>query len=158
LTQDQVSLGPALRRAWVGYQQRLDEAMARAGFADRGFPDGRVLRMCVAPAETTIADIGRELGITRQGAAKVVGGLRDRKYVTVAPSATNGREKIVRATPRAVAFLAAHRTAARSIERALRAELGEGAFAALEQLVDALAGEDDLSMRDYVRKAGVREL
>jgi DNA-binding MarR family transcriptional regulator len=158
LPQDRVKLGPALRKAWVGYQQRLDEAMARAGFGDRGFPDVRVLRMCVAPAETTVADIGRELGITRQGAAKVVGSLRDRGHVTVAPSATNGREKIVRATPRAVDFLAAHRKAARSIERALRGRLGEEAFTALEQLVDALAGEHDLSMRDYLRNAGVREL
>ena len=39
-------LGAALRRAWVGYQRRLDQEIATAGFADRGFPDGRVLRMC----------------------------------------------------------------------------------------------------------------
>jgi hypothetical protein len=37
-----VGLGPALRRAWVGYQQQLDEELAKAGFDDRGFPDGRV--------------------------------------------------------------------------------------------------------------------
>ena len=32
---------PRLRRAWLGYQLRLDQAMAEAGFGERGFPDGR---------------------------------------------------------------------------------------------------------------------
>ena len=73
-----VGLGPALRRAWVGYQRRLDRAMADAGFDERRFPDGRVLRLCSRPAGSTISSIGRELGITRQGAGKVVSHLHDR--------------------------------------------------------------------------------
>src|SRR5882672_11311090 len=75
-----IGLGPALRRAWLGYQRRLDEAMAAAGFDERRFPDGRVLRMCSGPAGATTSQIGRELGITRQGAGKIVGSLRDRGY------------------------------------------------------------------------------
>jgi DNA-binding MarR family transcriptional regulator len=86
------NLGPALRRAWVAYQRRLDEAMAAAGFEDRGFPDGRVLRMCRRDAALTISQIGRELGITRQAAGKAVGSMRDRGYVSVDPSPTSGRE------------------------------------------------------------------
>src|SRR5579859_7795430 len=89
-------LAAALRRAWLGYQLRLDEGLAAAGFGDRGFPDGRVLRICAAnPDGTTISQIGRELGITRQGASKTVASLRERRYVIVTPSATSGREKIV---------------------------------------------------------------
>src|ERR1700722_3509056 len=85
-----VGLGPALRRAWIGYQQRLDRAMADAGFDERRFPDGRVLRLCSEPAGSTISNIGRELGITRQGAGKVVSHLDDRGYVSVADSPTSG--------------------------------------------------------------------
>ena len=66
----QGGLGPALRRAWVGYQVRVDEEMDRTGFSDRRFPDGRVLRLCSDQAGTTISGIGRELDITRQGAAR----------------------------------------------------------------------------------------
>ena len=88
----ELPLGPALRQAWVGYQRRLDEAMAAAGFDDRGFPDRRVLRMCPIRRDD-VSEIGRELGITRQGAAKVVASLRDRRYVTVTASDTSGREK-----------------------------------------------------------------
>jgi len=153
---ERAALGPALRRAWVGYQRRLDEAVAAAGFGDRAFPDGRVLRLCQAD-ETTISDIGRELGITRQGASKIVAGLRERRFVTLRTSTRDAREKIVRLTPRAVEYLAAQRRAARTVERQLRAELGQEAFDSLHALLDALGGAEELRMRDYLRKMGTRE-
>jgi DNA-binding MarR family transcriptional regulator len=157
-----VELGAALRRGWLGYRRRLDEELAASGFADHGFPDGRVLRMCTDPGDTTISQIGRQLGVTRQGASKIVASLRDRRYVTVSASATNGREKIVKLTPRATDFLAAQRRAARRIERQLRAELGQEGFAALYQLLEALGADEDLRMRDYLRQhshlGGVRYL
>ena len=111
-TRSVVGLGPALRRAWVGYQQRLDEAMAAAGFDDRRFPDGQVLRLCSDPAGATIVAIGRELDITRQGASKVVSRLRDRGYVSIADSSTSGREKSVTLSPHGAAYLEAQRKAA----------------------------------------------
>lgn len=151
-------LGPALRRGWVGYQRLLDDTLAAAGFDDRRFPDGRILRMCAEPAEATISQIGRELGITRQGAGKIVASLRERRYVTLKSSATDRREKIVKLTPRAVDYLVAQRKAARTIERSLRTELGPDAFAGLHALLEALGGKADLRMRDYLRQTGIREL
>jgi DNA-binding MarR family transcriptional regulator len=148
-------LGPALRRAWIGYQRRLDDEMAAAGFGERGFPDGRVLRMCRA-APTTTAQIGRELGITRQGASKVVARLQERGYVQLQPSPTSAREKTVSITPRAIAYLDTQRNAARRIERRLRRELGDAAFDALASLLDALGGADQPPMRDDLRQLGVR--
>jgi DNA-binding MarR family transcriptional regulator len=150
-------LGPALSRAWVGYQRRLDDAMTAAGFDDRGFPDGRVLRMC-RDGGTTIAQIGRELGITRQGAAKVVAHLRERGYVTVVPSPASGREKVVALTPRAVAYIGAHRDAVRRIDRRLRRALGPDGLTALGALLSALGTGDDDRLRDYLREKGVRDL
>jgi len=150
-------LGAALRRAWVGYQRRLDQEIATAGFADRGFPDGRVLRMCSGQPETTVSQVGRELGITRQGASKIVAGLRDRRYVTLSPSATDGREKIVTLTPRAVDYLTAQRNAARDIERRLRKDVGEEGFSALYRLLRALGGDEDVGLRDYLRKMRFEE-
>jgi DNA-binding MarR family transcriptional regulator len=150
-------LGAALRLAWVGYQCRLDEEMATAGFGDRGFPDGRILRMCSGPAERTVSQIGRELGITRQGASKIVAGLRDRRYVTFSPSTTDGREKIVKLTPRAVSYLAAQRKAARDIERALRNDLGEEGFEILYRLIEALGEDEGVRLRDYLRRMRIGE-
>jgi DNA-binding MarR family transcriptional regulator len=150
-------LGTALRRAWVGYQRRLDEEMATAGFDDRGFPDGRVLRMCSTSAQTTISQIGRELGITRQGASKIVAGLRDRRYVMLSASTTDKREKVVTLTPRAVAYLASQRKAARDIERRLHNDIGEEGFTVLYGLLESLGGDEDVRLRDYLRKMRMQE-
>jgi DNA-binding MarR family transcriptional regulator len=130
--------------------------MATAGFSDRGFPDGRVLRMCRG-TERTISQIGRELGVTRQAAGKAVGTLRDRGYVSVDPSPTSGREKVVTLTPEAEAYLAAHGAAVRRIERDLRSQLGDDGFTQLFRLLDALGADEDLRMRDYLRNR-VRDL
>jgi DNA-binding MarR family transcriptional regulator len=149
----QLALAGALRRAWVGYQLRLDRRLATAGFADRGFPDGRVLRFCAQSHDVTASQIGRELGITRQGAGKVVASLRDRGYVTLGTSPSDRREKVVSLTPRAYDYLAALRSASGQIERELRKEIGRDAFESLLQLLDALGGEDQPRMRDYLQRS-----
>jgi DNA-binding MarR family transcriptional regulator len=146
-------LGVALRQAWVGYRRQLDDELSAAGFGDRGFPDGRVLRLCGGASDVTISQIGRELGITRQGASKIVASLRDRGYVTLSASPTDGREKIVKPTRRSVEFLAAQRAAARRIEARIRGELGPDALDGLYRLLDALGAEDQPRGAGYMRSA-----
>jgi DNA-binding MarR family transcriptional regulator len=148
-----VGLGAALRRAWLGYQLRLDRAMAEAGFGERSFPDGRVLRMCADEAGSTISAIGRELGITRQGASKAVAHLRDRGYVVVAESTTSKREKSVVLTALGVDYLAHQRAAARAIEDELRAELGDATLTTLGALLVALDAGEEVRLRAYVRRS-----
>ena len=144
-------LGPALRRARVGYHLRLVEELRAAGFDDVRFPGGRVLRICAWSGGATISQIGRELGITRQGAGKVVGNLRDRGYVSVRASPTDGREKIVEVTTRTLEFAAARRRAVRRIERELRDEIGREAFDRLLTLLAALSGQERPPARDLLR-------
>jgi DNA-binding MarR family transcriptional regulator len=143
-----------LRSAWVGYQSRLDEAMADAGFGERRFPDGRVLRLCADPAGSTISGIGRELGITRQGAGKVVGHLRDRGYIAVADSASSGREKSVTLTSLGIEYLETQTNATQTIDDNLCAELGEAGFSALYRLLDVLGEGDQVRMRTYLQRSG----
>lgn len=146
-------MGPALRRAWLGYQVRVDAAMASAGFDDRQFPDGRVLRLCSGPEGSTISGIGRVLGITRQGASKVVARLRDRSYVSVTGSASNGRDKSVTLTSRGAEYLRAQRQTTRAIDAQLRSELGDAAFSALFQLLDALDQGETVTLRTYLQRS-----
>lgn len=152
---DEVGLGAALRKAWIGYRRQLDAELAAAGFGDRSFPDGRVLRMCVRSTDVTVSEIGRQLGMSRQGAAKIVGGLRARGYVTLSGSATDRREKVLVPTARAAAFLVAQRNAARRVERRLRADIGAEALAALRRLVDALDGDGRARLRTHHEAVGV---
>ena len=146
-----LGIGATLRRAWLGYQLRLDRAMAEAGFGERKFPDGRVLRVCSGEAGSTISAIGRELGITRQGATKVVAHLRDRGYVAVADSTTSKREKSVILTPRGIDYLTHQSAATGAIEDQLRVELGDAAFSALGALLDALDAGEGVRLRAYLR-------
>ena len=127
--------------------------MADAGFGERRFPDGRVLRVCSAEGGSTISAIGRELGITRQGASKVVAELRERGYVAVAESSTSKREKSVVLTLLGVDYLAQQRAAAGAIEDELRAELGDGTFVAFGSLLAALDPGDGLRLRAYLRRS-----
>jgi DNA-binding MarR family transcriptional regulator len=148
------ALGASLRRAWIGYQLRLDREMAAAGFADRGLPDGRVLRLCAGSDSVTASEIGRELGISRQGAGKIVAGLRDRGYVTLDSSTSDGREKIVVLTPRAREYLEALKSVTRRIERELRKQVADDVFESLWILLDAIdAGEEIPRMRHYLLQA-----
>ncbi|MGH7911268.1 MAG: MarR family winged helix-turn-helix transcriptional regulator [Candidatus Dormibacteraceae bacterium] len=145
-------LGPALRRARIRYQLRLAEELGAAGFDDVRFPGGRVLRVCARSGGATISQIGRELGITRQGAGKVVGNLRDRGYVSLRASPTDGREKIVEVTARTLEFAVARRRAVRRVERELRDEIGPDAFDRLLTLLTALGGQEGPPTRDLRRR------
>jgi DNA-binding MarR family transcriptional regulator len=127
--------------------------MAEAGFGERKFPDSRVLRVCSVDAGSTISAIGRELGVTRQGASKVVAHLRDRGYVVVADSTSSKREKSVILTPRGIDYLAHQHAAARAIEDDLRAELGEVVLSALGALLDALDAGEGVRLRAYLRRS-----
>lgn len=145
-------LGPTLRRALIAYWRRLDEELRAAGFADQRFPDGRVLRICLNQPNVTVAHIGRELSITRQGAGKIVASLSDRGYVTLNPSPDDAREKIVTLTDRATAFLVARRKAVQKIDRQLRKEAGDDAFDGLERIFAALGGDGHARMTDYLQR------
>lgn len=142
-------LGPSLRRAWVGYRRLLEAELAAAGFT-AGFPDARVMRICSRRPDATIADIGRELGISRQGAAKIVAGIRERGYLALHPSPTSGREKLILLTPRGRDYLRAQRRAARRIESRLAREVGAESFAALHRLLEALGGVDQPRLLEYL--------
>lgn len=148
-----LALGGALRRAWVAYQRLLDAEMANAGFTDRSFPDGRVLRLCEREGAVTASRIGRELRITRQGAGKIVNSLRDRGYVTLEPSSRDGRQKLITLTPKGREYLDTQRRVARRIEKTVRERTGDHAFKGLAALVDALAGaEEQPRLRAYLNQ------
>lgn len=135
----QATLARALRRALNGYWRLVGTELAAAGFADQRFPEGRVLVMCATPGGTTISDVGRRLGITRQGAGKIVARLREGGYLNVSASATDGREKVLSLTPRAEQFLATLQEAGRSAEARLREQIGADGLDQLLRTLNLLA-------------------
>jgi len=77
--------------------------------------------------------------------------LRQRGYLTLAPSPDDGREKIVTVTDRAIEFLDARRKAVEKIDRQLRKEAGEEAFDGLERILTALGGDGETRLADYLQ-------
>jgi len=146
-------LGNLLLLALLGYGRRVDAEMAAAGFTDREFPETPVLRLCSDPEGITISEISQRLGITRQGASKIVGRLRDRGYLAVTPSPTSGREKIVTLSTRALEYLTQQHRARKVVEAQLRDQLGDKGFeqftTALGQLADGHPGGMDALARRY---------
>ncbi|MEU6332740.1 MarR family winged helix-turn-helix transcriptional regulator [Streptomyces sp. NPDC047049] len=133
------ALGPQLLRSWLGYRRRIERKLAASGFTDRRLPDGMILRLCVANEELTVSRIGREMQISRQGASKLVADLCERGFLSLEKSSGDGREKIVRPTPDAIAFLRAFREARREVDEEIREHLGDEAVRALAALTALLA-------------------
>ncbi|MEV6568582.1 MarR family winged helix-turn-helix transcriptional regulator [Streptomyces kronopolitis] len=132
------ALGPQLLRSWIGYRRRVEQKLASSGFTDRRLPDGMLLRLCVAHEGLTLTRIGREMQISRQGASKLVADLCERGFLSLEKSPGDGREKIVRPTPEARAFLQAFRAARREVDEEIREQLGAEAVQALTALTELL--------------------
>jgi DNA-binding MarR family transcriptional regulator len=151
------SLGPLLRRAWLGYQERIDEAVRLAGF-DRRYPDARVLRRCSHGDAMTISDLGRELGVTRQAAAKLVARLAEQGYVAATQSPTDRREKLITLTAQAEALLAAITTARRDVDEELRQTLGDGTVRSVQRLARTLTPKDRSRQHELWRRVQLAAL
>jgi len=151
------AIGPQLVRAWLGYRRRLNERLAAEGFDDQRFPEALVVRLGRAEGGMTVSQLGRELAITRQGASKLVAALALRGYVTLERSPDDGREKVVRATERARARLAAEQRARRALDLEIRRELGDEVVDALGVLAEYLGDPaDGTAVRDLMRRIGGR--
>ena len=84
--------------------------------------------------------------------------LREQGFVTLEPSPTDGREKIVILTRIATTYLDAQRKARSTIDGRLKAEVGEEAFEALYDLLVRLGGHDTARLRTYLQTRTARNL
>ncbi|MFE1174201.1 MarR family winged helix-turn-helix transcriptional regulator [Streptomyces sp. NPDC058773] len=132
-------LGPQLLRSWLGYRRRIEQKLTAEGFTDERQPSGVILRLCVADDRMTISRIGRELQVSRQAASKQVSDLCERGYLSLERSPGDGREKFVRPTPEAHAFLQAFNRVRREVDAEIRGQLGSEAIGALSALFTLLA-------------------
>jgi DNA-binding MarR family transcriptional regulator len=137
----------------LAYQRFVDELrahLAEAGFSGVGGSFGYVLRALDRQALTT-SQLASRLGITSQGAAKIVDDMVAGGYVERRPDPGDGRQKQLFLSPRGEAVLAAARRFHRSFEQDLAAELGPrrtGTLrAALSSIVEREPGAVDRRTR-----------
>lgn len=124
--------------------------MAAAGFPDVRPAHGYVFQHLIeGPSRST--ELARRLGMTLQGASKLVIELEQLGYVTRRPDPTDGRNRIVEFTERGWKSIQAGRVARAAITAELRAFLGEPAgsetITALRELAEHTGGLRELLAR-----------
>jgi DNA-binding MarR family transcriptional regulator len=121
--------------------------IAAAGYPDLRPAHGYVFQhLVVGPARVT--DLAHKLGMTAQGASKLVVDLERLGYVVRRTDPADRRNRIVELTPRGWAGIEAGRTARAAVTAAWRAALGEPAAEAFVAALHQLA----------VQSGGLRQL
>jgi DNA-binding MarR family transcriptional regulator len=114
-------------------QAEVTAAIANAGYGDLRPSDGYLVQH-LQHGPVSIGELAGKLGITAQGVSKVVIEMERKGYVTRTPSAGDQRRRLVELTERGWDAIHTTRRARAHVNRELRAALGSGARAFLDQV------------------------
>jgi DNA-binding MarR family transcriptional regulator len=143
--------GVLLGLAYQAFVDQLHADLARHGFTELGPSVGYVVRAIAGSAEPpSQRQLAAYLGITDQGAAKIVDDLVARGFVIRRPSKRDARVNEVHLAARGKALLAAARRFHARFEAALARDLG-GDAAVTRRVLSAIAASADDSARGRLR-------
>jgi DNA-binding MarR family transcriptional regulator len=134
-----VDFGIVLGLAWQAFTDALRADLKARGFDDLGSAYGYVFRALAAEALHQ-NELARQLGMTAQGASKIVGEMVARGYVERVPDPDDGRANRLRLAARGRSALGAARRFHAQYERRLRADLGERRVDELRRALEVMAG------------------
>ena len=129
----------------LSYQTFVDELRAvleAQGFTDLGPSYGYVFRALGAEA-LHLRALAARLGMTDQGAAKIVDEMEARGYLERKPHPEDGRIKRLRLARRGRAALAAARRFHAAYERRVAQRLGTHELAVVRRFLEAIAARGD---------------
>jgi DNA-binding MarR family transcriptional regulator len=132
-----VDLGILLGLAYQGFTDELRADLEKRGFPDLGSAYGYVFRALAVEA-LHLHELASRLGMTAQGAAKIVNEMVARGYVERKPDPQDGRAKELRLAARGRAALAAARRFHATYERHLRSKLGESTVAEARRMLESM--------------------
>jgi DNA-binding MarR family transcriptional regulator len=121
-----IDFGILLGLAFQSFVDELHVDLAARGFAPIGAWDGYVLR-ALADGPKNQRALAEHLGITEQGAGKVIADLRRRKLLARTPDPADARAWLLDLAERGTAMLRAARAFHARYEAALARELGADA-------------------------------
>ena len=126
-------LGEIMRLSLLGSHER----MSAAGFDDLGPSDGFVFRL-LADNSLSLVEVAARLGMTSQGALKIVADMETRRYVTRHDDAIDGRVRRLVLTARGRAALREARRIHLQVERQLIKACGKRRVANTRMVLSAL--------------------
>jgi DNA-binding MarR family transcriptional regulator len=136
--------GPDLALMLLGGFRSMVEA-GQAELAKRGYPDVRPVHefaiRAIAEGAASASDLGRELGVSKQAAAKTIAVLEERGYIAREPDPADGRRRRLTVTKEGKALL---RTGAEIFDRLREGwaeQIGSDRLEALESALEDLGVE-----------------
>ena len=133
--------GMLLHVAYHRFKEALHAHLAGRGFDDLGPSFGVVFRM-LEKRELSLREVAAGLGITPQGALKVVNDMVDKGYVVRSEHEADARIKPLGLTARGRAAVAEARRFHARFERDLGKRIGVKRTAALRDALEAQVGDD----------------
>jgi len=129
--------GILLGLSFQTFSDELRAELASSGFDDLGGAYGYVFR-ALSQEPLHLNELAERLGMTAQGASKIVSEMEARKYVERRPDPEDGRAKRLRLTARGRAALGFARKFHAQYERRLSAEVGERQVATLRRVLESM--------------------
>lgn len=146
-----VDFGVLLNIAFGVFKDRLHAHLAGAGFSDLGPSFGYVFRS-LADGPLSLAQLAARLGISSQGALKIVAEMEALGYVQRRDDASDQRVRRVALAPRGRSALREARRFHADEEQRLATSLGERRVANARAVLEALAaGALDAASRSVAR-------
>ncbi len=137
-----IDFGILLGLSYQAFVDELRSALAAEGFTDMGASYGYVFR-ALGAEELNLRALAGRLGMTDQGAAKIVDEMEARGYVERRAHPDDGRIKRLRLAGRGRAALAAARRFHARYERRLAQRLGLREVGVVRHVLEAIAVPGD---------------
>jgi DNA-binding MarR family transcriptional regulator len=136
----QADFGVLMNMAFGVFKSQLHAHLAAGGYADVGPTFGYVFRILEAEA-VSLRELAARLGMTAQGAHKVVEDMVAKSYVRREADPHDARVTRLRLTPRGMAAVAAARDFHATFEAGLAARYGARDAQAARRLFEKLVAE-----------------
>jgi len=144
--------GVLLTLALEAFKERLHAHLARAGYDDLGPSFGFVFRS-LAERPLSLVELAARLGISSQGALKIVTEMEGRGYVERQDDAIDRRVRRLALTTRGRSALREARRLHAAVERELTDTLGAERVASARTVLETLAGEAALDPTSWAKAA-----
>ncbi|MGY1828709.1 MULTISPECIES: MarR family winged helix-turn-helix transcriptional regulator [unclassified Blastococcus] len=135
--EDELALGVLLFIPYRALENRVLEALARAGFDDFTLAQARVMQR-IGPSGTRLTQLAEAAQVTKQTAGHLVDQLERTGYVRRTPDPSDARARLVRLAERGTEAQAVAGSVVAEAESEWRAHLGERRWRQLREALTAL--------------------
>jgi DNA-binding MarR family transcriptional regulator len=134
---EELNFGLLLFIPYRAMENRIFEALARAGFDDFSLAQARVMQR-IGPEGTRLTELAESAQVTKQTASHLVDQLERTGYVRRTPDPSDARARLVRLAERGIAAQPVAAAVLAEVEDEWRAHLGERRWRQLREALTSL--------------------